>query len=71
VIALHTLYLVALFTGNVDPQRLMIIALAAYSSYVINAVQFVLKLRAARLQMRNWTDASDAGLSHGELGYSK
>jgi 3-vinyl bacteriochlorophyllide hydratase len=71
VIALHTLYLVALFAGNVDPQRLMIIALAAYSSYVINAVQFVLKLRAARLQMRNWTDASDAGLSHGELGYSK
>jgi 3-vinyl bacteriochlorophyllide hydratase len=71
VIALHTLYLVALFAGNLDPQRLMIIALAAYASYVINAVQFVLKLRAARLQMRAWTDASDAGMSHGGLGYSK
>ena len=51
VIALHTLYLVALFAGNVDPNRLMLIALAAYASYVINAAQFLLKLRAAR---RDW-----------------
>ena len=28
----------------------MTIALLAYASYVINATQFVLKLRAARLQ---------------------
>lgn len=28
----------------------MLLALAAYSTYVINAAQFVLKLRAARLQ---------------------
>ena len=28
----------------------MLIALMAYAAYVINATQFVLKLRAARLQ---------------------
>ncbi len=50
VIALHTAYLWALFTAALDPVSLMILALAAYVAYVINAVQFVLKLRAARLQ---------------------
>ncbi len=50
VIALHTAYLWALFTSAVDPVSLMILALAAYAAYVINAAQFVLKLRAARLQ---------------------
>jgi 3-vinyl bacteriochlorophyllide hydratase len=28
------------------------LALAAYGAYVINATQFILKLRAARLDMR-------------------
>jgi len=28
----------------------MLLALAAYATYVINAAQFILKLRAARLQ---------------------
>ena len=50
VIALHTAYLWALFTGALDPVSLMGLALAAYGAYVINAVQFILKLRAARLQ---------------------
>ncbi len=50
VIALHTAYLWALFAGAMDPVSLMWLALAAYAAYVINAVQFVLKLRAARLQ---------------------
>jgi 3-vinyl bacteriochlorophyllide hydratase len=49
VLALHTAYLVALGTGTLDTQGLMFLALAAYAAYVINAVQFVLKLRAARL----------------------
>jgi 3-vinyl bacteriochlorophyllide hydratase len=66
VIALHTLYLIALFVGDVEPNRLMLIALAAYASYVINATQFVLKLRAARLQSQRWTEPSGDG-----LGYSK
>ncbi|WP_254449121.1 2-vinyl bacteriochlorophyllide hydratase [Thalassococcus sp. S3] len=50
VIALHTAYIWALWTGALDSQGQMLIALAAYAAYVINAGQFVLKLRAARLQ---------------------
>ena len=33
-----------------EPVDLMLLALAAYAAYVINAGQFLLKLRAARLQ---------------------
>jgi 3-vinyl bacteriochlorophyllide hydratase len=50
VIALHTAYLVALFTHALAPTGLMILALAAYAAYVINAGQFLRKLRMARLQ---------------------
>jgi 3-vinyl bacteriochlorophyllide hydratase len=50
VLALHTAYLVALATGALGTRALMLLALAAYATYVINATQFVLKLRAARLQ---------------------
>jgi 3-vinyl bacteriochlorophyllide hydratase len=50
VLALHTAYLVALATGALDTAGLMGLALAAYAAYAINAAQFVLKLRAARLQ---------------------
>ena len=50
VIGLHTAYLVALFSDALAPLPLMWLALAAYGAYVINAAQFVLKLRAARLQ---------------------
>ncbi|MEO0692418.1 MAG: 2-vinyl bacteriochlorophyllide hydratase [Pseudomonadota bacterium] len=50
VIGLHTAYLWALFSGALAPVPLMWLALAAYTAYVINAAQFVLKLRAARLQ---------------------
>ena len=50
VLALHTAYLVALFTGWGTERDRMLLALAAYATYVINAAQFVLKLRAARLQ---------------------
>jgi 3-vinyl bacteriochlorophyllide hydratase len=48
VLALHTAYLVALATG-LAPEAQLTIALAAYAAYVVNAAQFVLKLRAARL----------------------
>lgn len=51
VIALHTAYVWALFTGALPPAGLMAVALAAYAAYVVNAGQFLLKLRAARLQM--------------------
>ncbi|WP_428417764.1 2-vinyl bacteriochlorophyllide hydratase [Methylibium sp.] len=50
VLALHTAYLVALATGALEARALMLLALAAYATYVINATQFLLKLRAARLQ---------------------
>ena len=50
VIALHTAYLAALLSGAVDTHSLMLLALAAYAVYVVNAAQFILKLRAARLQ---------------------
>jgi 3-vinyl bacteriochlorophyllide hydratase len=50
VLTLHTAYLVGLFTGFLDPRALAFVALAAYAAYVINAAQFILKLRAARLQ---------------------
>jgi 3-vinyl bacteriochlorophyllide hydratase len=50
VLGLHTAYLWALFTGSLTPRGQMFLALAAYAAYVINAAQFLLKLRAARLQ---------------------
>jgi len=50
VLALHSAYLVALVTGALDARGQMLLALAAYATYVINATQFLLKLRAARLQ---------------------
>ncbi len=49
VLALHTAYLVALFTGALGARGQMWLALAAYATYVVNATQFILKLRAARL----------------------
>jgi 3-vinyl bacteriochlorophyllide hydratase len=50
VLALHTAYLAALFTGALSPQGQMLLALAAYAAYAINAAQFVWKLRMARLE---------------------
>jgi 3-vinyl bacteriochlorophyllide hydratase len=49
VIALHTVYLVALLADGLSPRWQMYLALAAYASYVVNAAQFLLKFRAARL----------------------
>ena len=51
VIGLHTAYLWALFTNALDPASLMHLALAAYATYVINAGQFLWKLRRARLDI--------------------
>jgi 3-vinyl bacteriochlorophyllide hydratase len=50
VLALHTAYLVALLTNALDARALMLLALAAYAAYVVNAAQFIWKLRMARLQ---------------------
>ncbi|WP_375459331.1 2-vinyl bacteriochlorophyllide hydratase [uncultured Enterovirga sp.] len=50
VLALHTAYLASAVAGSLGPRELMILALAAYASYVVNAGQFLWKLRVARLQ---------------------
>ncbi len=50
VLALHTAYLWCWATHALDGRGLAWLALAAYASYVINATQFLLKLRAARLE---------------------
>jgi len=49
VLALHTAYLIALATGWLDARGQMLLALAAYATYLVNAAQFVWKLRMARL----------------------
>ena len=49
VVAIHTLYLAGLAGGFLGPRALMYVALAAFAVYAVNAAQFVLKLRAARL----------------------
>ncbi len=54
VIALHTAYIAALLTGTLDTHALMVLALSAYAAYLINAVQFILKLRAARKAPAAW-----------------
>lgn len=51
VLALHTAYLAALGFGWLDTPGLLVLALAAYAAYLINAGQFLLKLRAARLEV--------------------
>jgi 3-vinyl bacteriochlorophyllide hydratase len=48
VLALHTAYLASLILPGVDAHTQMGIALLAYATYVINAAQFVIKLRMAR-----------------------
>lgn len=50
VLALHTLYIVMLLGGIGTMEQRLLVALAAYSAYVVNAVQFLWKLRMARLQ---------------------
>ena len=55
VIGLHTLYLYGLFAGAMEPATLVAVALAAYAAYVVNAGQFLWKLRMARLEAEGRT----------------
>ena len=50
VLALHTAYLAAVFAGWGASEQQMQLALAAYATYVVNAAQFIWKLRMARLE---------------------
>jgi 3-vinyl bacteriochlorophyllide hydratase len=52
VLALHTAYLVVLITGLLPILYQMFVALGAYAAYALNATQFLLKLRAARRDVR-------------------
>ncbi|MEO0499651.1 MAG: 2-vinyl bacteriochlorophyllide hydratase [Pseudomonadota bacterium] len=50
VLALHTAYIVMLLNGWGTAHDRMYVALAAYATYVVNAGQFLWKLRVARLE---------------------
>ncbi len=50
VLALHTAYLLVLFGDLLEPVDQMVLALLAYAVYLVNAGQFVWKLRRARLE---------------------
>ena len=50
VIAMHTLYLVMLLGGYGSTETRLALALSAYVVYLVNATQFILKLKAARRQ---------------------
>lgn len=56
VIALHLAYVIglALLTkvNGLTHETLMVVALAGYATYLVNAAQFLAKLRQARLQPR-------------------
>lgn len=63
VMALHTAYLAVMLFGIGDAQGQMLLALAAYAAYVVNAAQFVWKLRLARLDEQRGKSSIDGGLA--------
>lgn len=65
VLALHSAYLLALWTGALGASGLMVLALAAYVTYIINAGQFVWKLRLARLDAARRAGAATGGVNAG------
>ena len=50
VMALHTAYVVMWLAGWGTPTEQMWVALAAYATYVVNALQFLLKFQAAKIK---------------------
>lgn len=65
VMALHTAYLVGLVVPFLSSTGLAWLALVAYAVYTVNAIQFVLKLKAARRQEAALREekAGDGGLA--------
>lgn len=59
VIALHTAYLAAWYYALLDTQQQMLLALSAYAAYVINAGQFLIKFRSARIDAEPGPLAAD------------
>lgn len=68
VILLHTVYLIVWFGNMLTSVQQMMVALAAYILYAINAFQFLLKLRAARLQEQRTRAAAEAEAAAGGEG---
>ena len=62
-VALHTAYVVMWLAGWGTPTEQMWVALAAYASYVVNALQFLLKFQAAKQ-----TASAEADAPHAVLG---
>jgi 3-vinyl bacteriochlorophyllide hydratase len=65
VLFLHSAYLGALATGIVGVRTQLLVALAAYAAYAINATQFVLKFRAARRNRSELASQSQAAVMTG------
>ncbi len=63
VLALHTAYLVALMNNLLSAQQLMALALVAYAAYLINAGQFLWKLRMARLGQAETSEIAVQGVA--------
>ncbi len=51
VMALHTAYLVCLLAGLLTVREQLYLALVAYFTYAVNAAQFLVKFRRARIQV--------------------
>jgi 3-vinyl bacteriochlorophyllide hydratase len=66
VLVLHTGYLLVLAFDMANAFDLMLLALAAYAAYVINATQFLLKLRAARREHHGQMELRSTGLRHAQ-----
>jgi 3-vinyl bacteriochlorophyllide hydratase len=60
VMILHTIYLITLLTPFFTTSEKLIIALVAYSAYLINAIQFLLKFRAANIQNQQILEGASA-----------
>lgn len=58
VLALHTAYLAMLLAGFGTIGERMAVALAGYAAYIVNAGQFLWKLRMARLQGAGGAESS-------------
>lgn len=67
VIALHLLYVAAFVFDLASVQAQMIIALAAYAAYIVNAGQFLWKFRQARKGGKASVPALAAGHRNGAL----
>ncbi|HKJ15842.1 MAG TPA: 2-vinyl bacteriochlorophyllide hydratase [Xanthomonadales bacterium] len=50
VMVLHTAYVLVVVFGWLNATEQMVLALVAYTAYVINAAQYLIKFRRARLQ---------------------